>query len=410
MKTSGTPITQSTGPLPVVDPTQHAILVADSDPASAAHIRTYLEGDNYEVHVNQKGAGIWERIRKLKPDLIVLDMHLSDVDGVAICSQIKRDETLGFLPVILIASDSKSDLRLAGMRSGADDYLVRPVQRREFLARVRALLSTKKRFDDLLNANRRLTEDLAERNRQLEEALQRARDLDIVKGAIVRNVSHELRTPLLQVKSATALLRDEISRASPDANKLLLKLVNMAMQATGRLENTVANITQLAEIQNLRLEPIILNESVDLALRNLRRGWQPKRECERIEKRYGSDIPLALGNKRGIAKVLQHLLDNALKFSPDGGPVEIVITPRDDGTIWIGVQDHGIGIPEDEQDRIFDSFYQVDLTSTRRFGGAGVGLTLANLILSKMNSRIQVESKPGKGSTFSFVLPQAQID
>ncbi len=382
---------------------QHTVLIIDDNYVSADRIRGYLEDARYNVHIAHSGEDVRQLMAQLTPDVIVLDVQLPVTNSLEVCQQIKQDETQGFVPIILTA-DTEAGLRLVGMRAGADDYLIKPIESRELLARIRALLSIKRRFDELLAANRRLADDLADRNRQLEQALKTAEELDIIKSAIVRNVSHELRTPLLQVKSAIALLDEEIAPDTPSS-----RIISMATQAVGRLESTVSSITQLAESQNLKLEPVALGESVDLAIRNLERSWKSHYDYSRIKKLYADDLPLARGDKRGIAQVLQILLDNALKFSPDGGPVEVILKPRPDGTIWIGVRDHGIGIPQDKLAHIFESFYQVESSSTRRFSGVGVGLTLASFILEKLGSSIQVESEPGQGSTFSFVLPQEHL-
>ncbi len=395
---------KGTGPLPANIPNQGTILVLDNNKTDAEIISTYLVRANYNVHHKDSGSDIWEIIPRVSPDVIVLATDLPEVDSLAVCQQIKQDETLGFMPVIMIAAGEEDGQRLAGVRSGADEYLVRPVETREFLARIRALVSIRKRFNELLAANRQLTGDLAERNIQLEKALKTAEELDIIKSAIVRNVSHELRTPLLQVKSAIALLDEEL-----EPETLSSKILSMATQAVGRLESTVGSITQLAESQNLKLEPVVLDESVDLAIRNLERSWKSHDDYKRIVKTYDQDIPLAQGDKRGIAQVLQVLLDNALKFSPGGGLIEVIITPLADERVWIGVRDHGIGIPKNKLDRIFESFYQVESSSTRRFSGVGVGLTLASFILDQLGSSIRVDSDPGKGSTFSFVLAQEHL-
>ena len=399
-------MTKTTGPLPTIEPEQYTILIVDGTPTSADNIRAYLAATGYQVEVTHFGSEAWDLIQQHQPDLIVLDMHLPDADGLNICKRIKREEALGFLPVIMTTSDTEADLRLAGMLSGADEYLLKPVDGAALLARVRALLSAKKRFDMLVATNRALADDLARQNQQLEEALRVARDLDVLKSAIVRNVGHELRTPLLQVKSAVALLAEQIHASDPEG---VDRLLDMAQQATTRLEETIGNITQLGEISNVKREPVVLDESVELALRNLRRRWSSREETERVKKHYSANLPLVMGDRRGIAQVLQLLLDNALKFSPNGGPVEVLIKTHKDEQVWIGVRDYGIGIAEDQLERIFESFYQVDSSPTRSFGGAGVGLFLARLLLDKMGSRIDVKSELGKGSTFSFTLPQAHL-
>ncbi len=384
---------------------RQTILVVDDDNADSADLCLMLHQAGYDVFTGKATASIDDLIADSQPQLVVLALRVPQDASLALCARVKQAEQPAFLPIVVVTAEDGALARLAGMESGVDAYLVRPIREDEFLVQVRTLLNIKQRFDTLSGANRQLTKDLEERNKQLEGALKTARELDVIKTAIVRNVSHELRTPLLQVKSAIALLDEEARAGLPTGAPFLLKLLSMAIQATGRLESTVANITQLAESQNLHLEAVVLNESVDLAIRNLERSWKSQDDCARIEKHYEGAIPLVRGDKRGIAQVLQHLLDNALKFSPQGGPVEIIVRPLEDGSVWVAVRDHGIGIAKRELKHIFEAFYQVDASTTRRFSGVGVGLTLAKLILDQMGSQLHVESTLGKGSTFSFTLP-----
>jgi two-component system sensor histidine kinase/response regulator len=391
--------------LSVINPSQHTILLVDDDTHDSTLIQSYLESAGFEVSHLHGVADIWPHLQSTQPDLVVMLISVPEAPALDICRTIKESDTLSFLPLILVAPPDHPTDRLDGMRSGADEYLVQPVDEQTFLMKVRRLLSIKQRFDKLIHANRQLNFDLAERNAQLESALQTAHELDVVKTAIVRNVSHELRTPVLQVKSAIALLNEDTTEGDPNRS-----LLDMAIQAIGRLESTVASITQLAESQNLKLEPVALNESVDLAIRNLERSWKSQQDYQRIKKLYGKSLPLVYADKRGIAQVLYHLLDNALKFSPDGGPVEIFIEERGSSSIWLSVKDYGIGISEEELAHIFESFYQVDSSSTRQFSGVGVGLTIAQLMMKQMNSRIEVASSLGEGSTFSFTLPRIDLD
>ncbi|MBN1965536.1 MAG: HAMP domain-containing histidine kinase, partial [Anaerolineae bacterium] len=313
---------------------------------------------------------------------------------------VRHSQGRGFLPTILLADDTNSLEQLTEAVGRVDGYLVKPLNHQALLDQIHNLLSVRHYVEAVLAA----------RNEQQAHMLKQVQTLDVLKNAVVRNVSHEMRTPVLQIKSAIALMAEEISGEQPPEVASLHKLLNMATQATARLENTVASITQLAEIQNLKVEPFLLSESVELATRTLQRSWQSRDNQPRIVTYYTENLPPAFGDKRGIAQVLQQLLDNALKFSPDGGPVEVHIAAQDEDTIRVDVRDYGIGIAPDKLDHIFDEFYQIEASSTRRFSGVGIGLTLAKLILEQLGSSIQVESAEGVGSTFSFVLPRAALD
>jgi signal transduction histidine kinase len=184
----------------------------------------------------------------------------------------------------------------------------------------------------------------------------------------------------------------------------------MATEAVARLESAVENIRQLAQSHDIASGPVIVREAAGLALRHLERSWASRGARERVQVQIPNDLPLALADKRALARLLQLLLDNALKFSDDHKPVHVIAAPYQSGYVWVGVQDFGIGIAEEEHERIFDAFYQVDGSSTRRYGGTGTGLALAMLLAKSMRTAIQVESAPGKGSTFSFLLPVADLD
>jgi signal transduction histidine kinase len=243
---------------------------------------------------------------------------------------------------------------------------------------------------------RQLRSHLSFRQNRIKIQLEQS-EIDLLKNAIVRNVSHELKTPLLQVKSAVALIAED------DADE---RLSQMAVQATARLETVVKNITLLADSMNGNFGPMLAHESLDQAIRNLRRIWIHKNATSRIERHIDDNIPPVLGDQQGLGIVLQQLLDNALKFSEDIVRVEIKNSGE---AVYIAVVDTGIGIEPDKIKAIFESFYQIDSSPTRRYGGTGVGLAIVRLIMDKHNVDIKVTSTPGKGSTFAFTLPTAPL-
>lgn len=241
--------------------------------------------------------------------------------------------------------------------------------------------------------NRYLKQRVTRLEASLRKQKRRVDEMAVLKNAIVRNVSHELRTPLLQVKSAVSLIGEDVEDE---------KLLTYARNATARLETHVKNITMLGSSLDIRPSPIILRDAVEYARRNLRRVWEHHDETDRIRPELAPNLPPVLADKQGLSTVLQLLLDNAIKFSEK----EVEVLARQEGdTVQIVVRDYGIGIASDQLQAIFETFYQVDSSSTRRYGGAGVGLAIVNLILDNHDTTIYVESTPGEGSTFSFGLP-----
>lgn len=365
---------------------QVIVLIADSDESVVKPLKRALEAGHYTVLVADTFQQAFFLIDQRHPHLLLLGEQLRDTDGRWVCRQIKGDDGLGFIPVILISEQNPHPLTDESLLS-PDATISKPIDREELQMWMRHLLRMKRQFD---RPNRR---------RAIE-----TQELHLLKSDIITTVSHELRTPMVQVKAAVSLLSEDIKETGrPDQ----LRIANMATQAAARLEGAIENIRQLAQSHQINFEPMVVAEAADLAVRHLERNWTSREESGRVEKRIEDNLPLAWADKRGLGRLLQLLLDNALKFSPPDEPVYIVAEMYDPDHIWIAVQDFGIGIPEEEHDNIFAAFYQVDGSSTRRYGGTGTGLALALLLASGMNTVIQLESTPGEGSTFSFLLPTA---
>lgn len=254
---------------------------------------------------------------------------------------------------------------------------------------------------DVLRQN---LETLKEENQRLSDEVAHYQKLsghvEVLKNAIVRNVSHELRTPLLQVKSAVSLLADDVKDE---------KLISYATNATAKLEALVKNITMLGTSLDMNPGPVIVRDAVEYAKRNLRRVWEHRDSNERIQVKLEAGLPPVHADKQGLSTALQLLMDNALKFSKQSTDSIEVSACRDGSEVLIAVRDYGIGIAPEELERIFQLFYQVDSSSTRQYGGMGVGLAIVKLILDNHNTQIMVESTLGIGSTFSFKLPSVEM-
>jgi signal transduction histidine kinase len=380
------------------------VLVVETEPDALEAIQRCLTDRQYRVYPAPSGKQALDLIQKSPPDVVLLKASLPGETSADVCQHIKKQDAAGFVPVILMI-DADRDGYAASAESGADDFLVSPVREAEMLTRVATLLRIRRAHETLRQQNQTLSAELANRRAELEQAVRASREASVLKDSIVQNVSHELRTPMLQIKSAVAMLAEDARAASPNGVSVL---ADHATAATARLESVVANITQLAASLNVKLEPFRVIDAVNVALRQLGRQWASSAAVDRVKTLLDEKVAV-MGDRGGVAQVLQQLIDNAIKFSPDGGPVEINAV-QDGDVVHVTVRDYGIGIPADQLGRIFQAFYQVDSSATRPFGGVGVGLAIAKLILDKMGASIWVDSQPGAGSTFSFALPIAHLD
>ena len=380
---------------------QPRLLVVDDEMGTAQALQVYLVRQGYDVHVAFGGGEALEQIAALKPHLLILDLLMPDMNGLDVVMKVRADPKISYLPVIIITAHDAERQRLQSMVSGADDYLAKPVNHLELLVRVQALLRTKTQIDGLLAENSKLINVLEARNQELEHALLQVESANLLKKNILNAVSHEMGTPMLQIKSAVHLLVEDIVEADPQ--NVPAKLVSGAVS---RLESIIQNLTDLARSEYLKHDPFQIQDAVNQAVRNIHRVWPEVLPEDRIAIEIPDGVPLILGDRRAVARVLYLLIDNGLKFDPQERPVTVRITRGDDAKrVCVSVIDKGIGIPENQLERIFDEFYQIDSSTTRRFGGSGLGLALARLLCDQMETTIDVESKLNKGSAFSFELP-----
>jgi signal transduction histidine kinase len=233
---------------------------------------------------------------------------------------------------------------------------------------------------------------------QLERQQRHVQAVDLLKQTIVSTVSHELNTPLLQIKTAIHMLAEDGSR---DRDMLL----NLAIDAAARLQAQVQNINQLAQTLDFQPQPTYIRDAIDQALSNLRRSWTTKGKLDRIQIHLDADLPLVNADRKGIGIVLFHLIDNALKFSDD--LVQVSATRSEIG-VTLRVVDHGIGIAPQIRSRIFDLFFQGDNSTTRKYGGLGIGLAIVRLILDRHGIPIALE-ETARGCSFAFSLPIGQL-
>ncbi|MCD6290664.1 MAG: hypothetical protein J7M34_09200 [Anaerolineae bacterium] len=265
----------------------------------------------------------------------------------------------------------------------------------------------------------RLFENLAHRATELERAYKELQEADQLKDEFVQNISHELRTPLTFVRGYVELLLDGVLGDLEPQQREALETVADRTEGIISLVNEIISIQQQA-LEKIEFEPVnlvALARSCLEAIEITTRKREPDKEFEFILN-APDDIPQIWADRGRLRQVFDNLLSNAVKFSPDGGKVSIEIRSRrytfsQDGdedprpAVEVIVSDQGIGIPADKRDRIWERFYQVDGSTTREYGGLGLGLAIVLDIIKAHHGAIWVESEVGKGSAFHFVLPIA---
>jgi PAS domain S-box-containing protein len=275
-------------------------------------------------------------------------------------------------------------------------------ERREFSEEEIALARSVAAAAGQVMETARLYQELQRRTLELTYALEQRQELARLRSEFIRNVSHELRTPLAIARGHAELLESGVLGELEEDQLQSVVVIARRMQTLSRIMDDFAAIIDVEG--ELQRRPVDLAELLRelLAEQQMREVVQQSNLTLAVE--IAPDAPLVSGDAFQLQRAMSNLLDNAVKFTPDGGRVSVNLRQAGE-CLELEVKDTGIGIPADQFERIFERFYQIDGSTTRRYGGTGLGLALVREIVEMHGGQVDVQSVLGQGSTFSVVLP-----
>jgi len=358
------------------------ILVVDDAPDNVLLVQSILEEEGYHIEVAEEGESAIEKVMANPPQLILLDVMMPGMDGFEVTERIRQEEDLPFIPILLITAYDQPSV-VKGLDSGADDFIRKPVELEELLARVRSLL--------------RLKHSVDERD---EIARQRA--------DFVSRLTHDLRTPLVAADRMLNLFQQgalgELSPPMQEAvetmtrsNRNLLDMVNTLLEVY-RFE---------AGRKVLNFAPVDLKAVIDEVIQELKPLAEEKGLTFETQDKIDEDqVATVEGDRLELRRVFTNLLGNAIKFT-DEGSVKIRMQPLTEAEtpqLMIEVEDTGPGVSPEEQKNLFERFRK----GKHHHSGSGLGLHLSQRILESHQGSITLKSEVGKGSCFTVKLPIKQ--
>jgi len=373
------------------------ILCIESDLPFRARVRRLLEAEGFAVDEASSGLVGIQRALNLPPELVIVDVHIPDIDGVEIASRLKQERALADVPFLALGdSETEHDVALA---AGADAFLAKPVDDARLIAEVHALLAGQR--ERLPEAGERagLRALSVAMVNHLEHAVEDARgweerclERDRLGRIFIGNLAHELRTALTPMSGYLKILSsDKLGPLSAQQQRILESIQG----ATGRLTRVVENLSDFATLQSsdAALFPADVDPDAlaDEVVADLRPAIREARLHVAVQKAGGGPIS---ADPRKLRQALANVVGNAVKFSPHGGEV-LVEVQRDARAVRFAVSDQGPGIVPQEQKHVFEPFSHAAGKDDRaKHPGSGLGLPVARRIVEAHGGTISLESPP----------------
>ena len=377
------------------------ILVVDDTPQTLQLLVAILSGANYTVRPADSGALALASVLAYPPELVLLDVNMPEMNGFDVCRQLKQNTETQTIPVIFLSGLTDLDDRVQGFQLGAVDFVAKPFQRDELLARVSTHLQ-------LARLQKDLTSEVAKQTRDLQGAYQELAKASRLKDEFLSTMSHELRTPLTAVIGMAQILH---AGAYGPLNREQTEAIEVVEGSGRKLLQMINDILDYIQVDagkvELQLAECPIVELVNAVLENVR-SKAAEKHIELSCRFYQQESLLWL-DARHMRRVLLILLDNAVKFTSSGGNVGIIVRNsivqhRIEFEVWDG----GPGIAEADLPKLFKPFLQLDGGLNRIHEGSGLGLALAGKLARLLGGEIRVTSQLNAGSRFIVSLPLAR--
>ncbi|GAB1543265.1 hybrid sensor histidine kinase/response regulator [Scytonema sp. NUACC21] len=367
------------------NPKVDRILAVDDTIDNLILLQTMLEVEGYEVELVSDGVSALKQIAQSPPDLILLDVMMPGMDGYEVTRRIRSDSEIEYIPILLLTAHIEVSV-VEGLDVGADDFIRKPFDQDELLARVRSLLRLKHSIDE-------------------------QRKMAKMREDFVSRLTHDLRTPLVAADRMLNLFEQEaFCKISPEMKQAIAAMI----RSNHNLLEMVNNLLEVyrfeagkktMQVDNCDMQQIVEEVAQELSPLATEKGLSMEIDSDSL-KQLGDSAGVVMGDKLELRRVISNLIGNAIKFTDTGG-VNIRISEtsannKDKGWVVIDVKDTGYGIAPDDRAFLFERFRQ----GKNKRAGSGLGLHLSHRIIESHKGKIQVSSELGKGSVFTVCLPK----
>lgn len=367
------------------------ILVVDNDPDNLGVLFDYLDSVGFKVLLVQNSENALIQAESKKPDIILLDILMPGLDGFETCRRLKENDKTRDIPVIFMTALSDTTDKVKGFKMGAVDYITKPFQQEEVLARVNTHLTIRK-----------LQQQLEAKNALLEEQVEQLSELNASKDKFISMISHDLQSPFSSLRGLIQFTAENLEGYNKSE---LGNIMDLLGNSTDNLYALIENLLTWSRIQRGVLEhcpqPIDIR---DIVTQNINLFTQNAEDKQITFRNLIEERTAVYADFNMVNAVIRNLISNALKFTKSGGRVEF--SAKQNGEyVEVSVTDTGIGISKEHLSKLFRIDARYKRLGTDREKGTGLGLILCKEFIEKHGGTIWIESEVDQGSTVKFTLP-----
>lgn len=371
------------------------VLVVDDLESHLKAIGNTLLNSGFEVALAFNGKRAIEIAKNSIPDIILLDIVMPEIDGYEVCRQLKADEKTTHIPIIFLTSQKDTEHIVKGFQLGAVDYIVKPANKDETLARVNTHLELMRSKETILEQNEKMRALLNEKNEFLELA------------------SKDMRNPINEVRGYNDLIKKynlNSNMQSREINEYTKHIDNLTRQ----MMTIINDLLFLNDVEQGRVQSIFQSIDIHLSILKVIKDYEPKAKPKRINIDYESGLEhntLVVADKEKLDIVLDNLLSNAVKFSKFYKAISIKtlrIIENHKEYVLIEIKDQGVGMSKEDLQNLFVKFAKLSSKPTDNESCIGLGLATVKILIDEMNGTIVYDSKEDEGTTVRLTLPVAQ--
>lgn len=361
------------------------ILIVDDIAKNIQLLGKVLDNQGYGVVAVTDSDRVLQTAKKHEPDLILLDIMMPGKSGYEVCEELKADQDLSDIPIIFLTARSEEEDVIKGLNLGGSDYVTKPFNSGELLARIKTHLSLKRARDQVIQQQQKLQE------------------LTKTKEKLYSIIAHDLKGALFGISGLAEILQSDLDEQ--DVDNQIVEHIALIHQSAHSANQILENLLSWTRMQGGEMDMDPKEFSLSKCIEDCIDLYQIQAKKKQVDLLFEGGDAMLYADRQMISTIFRNLISNAIKFSDNGDRIFIEIDSNSD-VRKVMVKDEGLGMPEDIRRNIFNPQDRPKREGTEREKGTGLGLLLCKEFVEMHNGEISVESEPGQGTQFEVILPK----